>query len=279
MPIRAIVAVLSSLASCASPSARPEPSATPASATTTAADESSAVAAEATHHTPEQARPSATFRELLVEGFLPALLYVPAGSEPRPLVVATHGAGGGPEWECDYWHALTRGHAILLCLRGTPIDVRYPSGFYYKDHFALGREFRAALAAVNVALGARILQGAGLYAGFSQGAIMGAPMIVPHAEDFPRLALIEGGYEYWSPKGARDFARGGGKRVLFSCGTRWCKDKSEIPAQWLRKAGVEVRIEYASGAGHTPAGEVMTRTAAALPWLFEGEPGWITRSP
>jgi predicted esterase len=168
---------------------------------------------------------------------------------------------------------------VLLCLRGTPIDVRYPSGFYYKDHFALGREFRAALGALTAAVGARVLPAAGVYAGFSQGAIMGAPMIVPHAALFPRLALIEGGYEYWSPKGARDFAKAGGKRVLFSCGTRWCKDKSEIPEQWLKKEGVQVRIEYASGAGHTPSGEVQARTAAALPWLFDGEPGWLTRAP
>src|SRR5687768_10364236 len=38
---------------------------------------------------------------LEVPGFLPAVLLVPAGSEPRPLVAAAHGAGGSPEWECE----------------------------------------------------------------------------------------------------------------------------------------------------------------------------------
>lgn len=103
---------------------------------------------------------------------------------------------------------------------------------------------------------------------------MGAPMIIDHGNRFPYLALLEGGYEYWSPANARRFARTGGKRVLFVCGTQWCADKTQTPAEWLQQANIEVRIEYARGAGHTPTGEVMTRTRDALPWLTQGDALW-----
>jgi predicted esterase len=211
-----------------------------------------------------------TFQSLSLSGFLPALVYVPAAAQkPWPLVVATHGAGGSPEWECEYWRRLTAGRVFLACLRGTPIDVRVSGSFYYRNHLELGREFEAANAAVASRFGAQIDWGSAVYAGFSQGAIMGVSMIVPHAKRFRRLALIEGGYEYWSAATARAFAKNGGERVLFVCGTRWCADKAEIPAGWLRKANVEVRVDYAPGAGHTPAGEVMAKVRSALPFLFD----------
>jgi predicted esterase len=213
-------------------------------------------------------------RALPVPGFLPAVLFVPAAPGPQPLVVANHGAGGAPEYECEYWRRLTASRAVLLCLRGTAIDSRGVGSFYYKNHIELGRELQAALSALRRELGESVQQSGAVYAGFSQGAIMGAPMIVAHAARFNRLALIEGGYEYWSASSARAFARNGGRRVLFVCGTRWCADKAALPADWLGKAGVAVRIEYAAGAGHTPAGEVMSQLAAALPWLLEGDEAW-----
>jgi predicted esterase len=208
------------------------------------------------------------FAELSIEGFLPAYVYVPAGDGPWQLVVATHGAGGAPEWECEYWRRLTAGRMFIACLRGTPIDQRTSGSYYYKDHRALGREFAALNAALDAQFGPRLAPGFAVYAGFSQGAIMGAPMIVPFAGRYRRLALIEGGYEYWSVATARAFAKNGGERVLFACGTRFCAQKAEQPAAWLRKFKVDVRIEYAEGAGHTPAREVKTKVERALPWLL-----------
>ncbi|HET9932390.1 MAG TPA: hypothetical protein VFQ35_16915, partial [Polyangiaceae bacterium] len=181
---------------------------------------------------------------------------------------ATHGAGGAPEWECEYWRRLTQGRWFIACLRGEPIDRRGSGSYYYKNHLVLGREFRALNDALQQSFAGQLGTGFAVYAGFSQGAIMGAPMIVAHAARFRRLALIEGGYEYWSLSTARAFARNGGERVLFACGTRWCAQKAELPASWLRQAKVDVRIEYAEGAGHTPVGEVMSKVQASLPWLL-----------
>lgn len=212
--------------------------------------------------------------KLSVPGFLPAVVYQPAASEPRPLVVATHGAGGAPEWDCEYWIRLTKGQVFVLCLRGTPFEREAPSSFYYKNHLELGRELEAALKAVHAVYGSRLSPGAGLYSGFSQGATMGVGMIPPHGAALPHLVLIEGGYDYWSVAHAKKYRAQGGRRVLFACGTKWCSDKSEKAATWLRQAGLEARVEYAPGVGHTPMGEVMARVATALPWVVSANPAW-----
>lgn len=207
-------------------------------------------------------------------GFLPALVYEPRASEPRPLVVATHGAGGAPEYDCAYWVRLTAGRTFVLCLRGTPFGRSAPVAFYYKNHIELGRELEAALKAMHARYGARLVSGAGLYSGFSQGATMGVGMIAPHGAVLPRLVLIEGGFDYWSVAHAKKYRASGGQRVLFACGTKWCADKSEKAASWLRQAGLEARVEYAPGVGHTPDGGVMERVAAALPWVVSGDATW-----
>lgn len=270
------VAALTTFACAAAPAPTQGQSAAPPApfiASTTPLPEAATRPAASSVDEPTQAE--AGYVELDVPGFLPAVLYVPGPAvTPRPLVVAGHGAGGIPEGECDYWRQLTHGSAFLLCLRGARTDTRWPSGYYYPDHRALEREMLSALAAFDRHYPGAVDRSASVYAGFSQGAIMGAAMIPAHARSFPRLVLIEGGYEYWSPAQARRFARNGGQRVLFVCGTRWCATQAKAPRDWLLAAGVQARIEHAEGAGHTPGGRVMNVTAAALPWVLAGGRAW-----
>jgi len=233
-----------------------------------AAGSPSALAASAPSQVVE---PGPALRALEVPGFQPALLFSPAGSAPRPLVVATHGAGGSADWECEYWRRLTRERAFVLCLQGTPLGGSY-SGYYYRDHRALNREFIAAERAARSAE-PRILPGSGLYAGFSQGATMGSPILAEHAAAFPYAVLIEG-FAPWNVPGARQLLRAGGRRLLMACGSKECARVGKTSEHWLRASGAQVRLEYAPGAGHTPAGKVMDLVAAALPWLLEGDPHW-----
>jgi predicted esterase len=207
-----------------------------------------------------------------VPGFEPALLFTPAGDSQRPLVVAAHGAGGGPEWECEYWRRLTRARAFVLCLSGTPLG-RGSSGFYFRDHNALNRELSAAEQAVR-AREPRILPGSGIYAGFSQGATMGTPIIALHAKAFPYGVFIEG-FMSWNVPGVRQFVAAGGRRVLIACGSKECAAAGKTSVRWFQAAEAEGRLEYAAGAGHTPAGPVMEKVEAALPWLLEGDPNWL----
>ncbi len=206
-------------------------------------------------------------RALDVPGFLSALLFSPAGSDPRPLVVATHGAGGSPEWACEHWRQLTHDRVFVLCLRGKSMG---PSGgYYYPDHRALEAELLAAESAVR-AVEPRVLGGSGLYAGFSQGASMGSVMLPAHGARFPYLALTEG-FELWNLSRAKAFRTSGGKRVLFTCGTKECQSKAQQSVRWLEQSGVGAKLDYASGAGHTPGGEVERALERSLPWLVSDE--------
>lgn len=213
-----------------------------------------------------------TLRPLAVPGFEPALLFTPAGTSQRPLVMAAHGAGGGPDWECEYWRRLTRGRAFILCISGTPIGGSY-SGFFFRDHRALHRELLAAERAARDAE-PRILAGSGIYAGFSQGATMGTAILAQRAAAFPYAVLIEG-FMPWNVPGARRFVREGGRRVLFACGSKECEAVAKTSVRWFQTAHVEARLEYAPGQGHTPAGRVMAQVESALPWLLQDDPHWL----
>lgn len=198
------------------------------------------------------------------------MLFSPAGEAQRPLVVATHGAGGTPEWACQQWRQLTHERAFVLCLRGKSVGAG--GGYYYPDHRALEAELLAAERAARDAE-PRMLAGSGVYAGFSQGASMGSVMLSAHGARFPYLVLVEG-FELWNVARAKAFQKSGGKRVLLACGTRQCQSTARQSVRWLEQGGVEGRLEYASGAGHTPGGEVERALVGALPWLMQGEPAF-----
>lgn len=211
------------------------------------------------------------FSDLPVEGFLPATLFVPDGPGPHPLVVTAHGAHGEPEGSCRYWCGMTHARAVVVSLRGARTDNTRPSGYYYPTHHALGAELRAAMTALRARRDIALDGSRSLYSGFSQGAIMGALVLPDHAEEFPRVAFIEGGFQYWSRATVARFAKNGGERVLFACGTEWCRRGSALIAGWLVDAGVDARLEHAPGAGHTADGRVRERVQASLPWLLAAD--------
>ncbi len=219
-------------------------------------------------------RPDAQTVRLSVEGFLSAVLVLPATREPRPLLVVAHGAGDKPEWQCEWWSAALGDRAVVLCLRGSAMYPRDPAtGFYFRDHHALGRELLAALRAVAVH-GDRIAGGPPVFAGFSQGAIMGALVAQEQAPLFSRLVLIEGGYDEWNVASARRLARAADARVLFACGQEYCAVRARRSMGWLARGGVTARLEHAPRAGHTYARAVGERVLAALPWVVEGDARW-----
>jgi pimeloyl-ACP methyl ester carboxylesterase len=136
---------------------------------------------------------------LVVPGFGDAVVIAPFElGEGKPLLVAAHGAGDAPDWQCGHWASITAGRFVVLCPRGLPLG-RDSGGYYFPDHFALEREVLAAVDALKRALGPRLLDEGGVYTGYSQGATMGALMVVNHGRRFPHLMLIEGGSGDWAP--------------------------------------------------------------------------------
>jgi pimeloyl-ACP methyl ester carboxylesterase len=221
------------------------------------------------------------FVELPVEGHRAAVVSVPLGAaSPQPLLVVTHGAGGRPEPHCAFWRALIGARGFLLCPRGALLDsFAEPSeqGFFYRDHRALAREVNAAMAALRARFGGHLDERAPIYAGFSQGATMGALAFVQRPAVFARLVLIEGGVgesDEWTVRGARAFREGDGDRVLFACGRPSCLVAARRSLTYLDKAGVAGRAVHGAGAGHTYGGAVEEAVKGALPWIFEGDPRW-----
>jgi predicted esterase len=164
----------------------------------------------------------------------------------------------------------------LLCTRGKRIS-NLPGGhggWYYPDHHFLGREIRAALAALEREFGTEVELSGAVYAGYSQGATMGAHALAGAPEPFARLILVEGGASAWNVAHAGKFARAGGKRVLFACGVGQCANAAERASGWLRKAGIQTEHVHAAGAGHTYLGAVGRLLEARLPWLLDGDSRW-----
>jgi len=219
------------------------------------------------------------FVDLEVPGHFPALVALPLGARtPRPIVVATHGAGGRPEGQCQLWQALVGSRAFVLCLRGIPtsrFDPPDSAGYYYPGHPALGLEIEAALGALAARYPAHVDLRAPLYAGFSQGASMGALLLPRHQAGFARAALIEGGYgmfQEWNVAAARRFHEQGGDRVVLACGRIRCLEQARITARYLERGGVRVRVLYARGAGHGYRGAMEQELRANFDWLVEGDP-------
>jgi len=210
---------------------------------------------------------AADFLALEVPEFLPSRVRVPEGPARLPVVVVTHGAGGTAEAHCQLWSRIARDNAILLCIRGRARGPNAADGEYYPDHFALERETFAALAALRARYAERIAEGGVYYVGFSQGATMGALMLVEHADEVKRMVFVEGGSAEWSVARARAFRERGGERVLFVCGRKECVNAARKSAYWFKLAGVPAQVEYVEGAGHSHDARVEARIVAAFPWV------------
>jgi predicted esterase len=283
----AVAVCLAALAPCvvACAPARPQaPGATPPGEWAEYADGSAAPPSPAGSRTdagpaspaPAEASPVLDRVEALLEvpGHRPAIVSFPAGlRRVEPLLMALHGAGDGPEWECAVWRDILGDRGVVLCPTGRPLG-RTHGGHYHPNHHELEALVLASLEALEQTYGDRVDTSDVVYAAYSQGATMGVHMIVPHAARFPRLVLVEGGFGQWNVARGLAYRKGGGTRVLFACGTSGCGRSAERSAGYLRRAGLEARTETAPGAGHTYGGAVADRVREALPWVFEGDARW-----
>jgi predicted esterase len=213
-----------------------------------------------------------------VPGFGPAVVSVPAGSlGPKPLLVVAHGAWDRPEWHCELWQRIVGERGFVLCLRGRRVDDRVPfeqAAFYYPDHHWLGRALTAAISALEARYGSRLDARRAAYAGFSQGAIMGALVLGDKPTDLTVALLIEGGAGEWNVARAKRYRRRGGDRVLLMCGTIGCRRQALRATRYLERGGVTARVEYFPDAGHSFGGGVEAALPRALDWLVAGDPRW-----
>ncbi|HEY3667143.1 MAG TPA: hypothetical protein VGL19_14130 [Polyangiaceae bacterium] len=221
-----------------------------------------------------QASAGERYVPLDVPEFSSSLVYLPEGDAKAPVLVVTHGAGGTAEGHCDLWARITKHRSVLLCVRGRARGPNPDDGEYYPDHLSLERETFAALGALHQRFPGRLAEGPAFYAGFSQGATMGALMLVEHASEVSRLVLVEGGFADWSVARAKAFREHGGERVLFVCGRKECAEPARNSAHWFKLAGVDAAVEYIPHAGHVHDGRVEARIVERYPWFIAGDARW-----
>jgi predicted esterase len=275
------------VAGCASPSIS-EPAAFPGKSTVRSSPPTSEPAgpaiapadrpADSAQLDPEQGDPTddEPFIDLPVPGFGAAVVSIPRGAAgPRPVLVATHGAGDRPEWQCEVWRGMIGDGGFVLCPRGRALGD-WP-GYYYPNHFFLSDELTASLAALKERFAGRVDLDAPLFAGYSQGATMGSLVLPKHAAGFRRAVLIEGGYGHfgeWTLQSARRFHAAGGDRVILACGQGGCAQTAKRTKAVLEKAGIQTRLVYVQGSGHTYGGPMANALRDVFRWLVEEDPRW-----
>jgi predicted esterase len=243
-----------------------------------------------------------------VTGYAKAVLVSPVGAtRPMPLVVAVLGIGDTPEDQCALWRELVAERAFVICPRFTPhfvpVQQEQPnggqgllawlglpgdfapepdpnasavvqSGFRPTEVPEIEREIDTAIAALRAIFPKYVASGPAVYAGFSRGAFLGASLIAKNPSKYQRAIMIEGGQSAWTDATAAQFAKGGGKRVLFACGQPSCVAEAQPASQLLSRASVTTRIVHGEGEGHGYKGPVKEQIRAALSWVVEGDASW-----
>jgi hypothetical protein len=203
----------------------------------------------------------------------------PVGStEPRPLVIAVHGAIDDPGLMCSAWRLITDVYPFVVCPGGTAVRT---STHVWTSSDAIDKAIDAAVTAVRARYGDRVHDGPAVYAAFSQGANMAGPVlgrhVTPGRVTFARAVLSEGGYRAFETRAAaKAFGIAGGERVLFTCSQPGCAGGFEGSRASLAATGASVRVSYAGSYGHSLPPPVRESINAALPWVVEGLAGWET---
>jgi pimeloyl-ACP methyl ester carboxylesterase len=216
---------------------------------------------------------------LAVRGFRDAMIVAPTAPGSRPVAVALHGNFDRAEWECESWAPLVAGRAWLLCPRGVPrTDV--PKSYDRWTYQARGRvraEIEAGVAALRARHPGRVADGPLLIIGFSLGAIIGARLAVETPARLPRLVLVEGAHDVLAPENVRRFARGGGKGVVFGCGSRGCGARARRLCGALQRAGLICAEATAPDLGHTYTGPIPKLVRPHVDHMLAGDPRWATK--
>jgi len=221
--------------------------------------------------------------DLEVSGHGDAVVSLPLGATaPKPLLVATHGNYDRPDWTCAVWREVVGDDAFVLCPRGAvrpdPPALSDPR-YHYLTNQHLEREIEQALASLGAAFPDRVAPPPHAFAGFSQGAIMGVAILGRRPEWFDRAVLIEGGFDRWSSAKVAAFAAAGGRRVLFACGQWDCERGARAAIRWFEAAGLEARVVFAKGAGHSYGGEISELIWGEWAWFVGDDGRWATGAP
>jgi len=202
-----------------------------------------------------------------------AFVTPPIGArEPRPLIVAVHGAFDRAEWACGGWRMVASEYAFVVCPQGLKMDAMR---FGWDGAQTIRRRVAAAVAAARTRFGEYIADGPTLYVGFSQGATLSSPTLLDPAQPFPLVVLAEGGYDIiQSDDTLRRLKQRGVERVLLACGTPACFGTMKAALPRFERVGIDVTIGGDPASGHNLNGEMQAGLRRVWPGFVAGLPNW-----
>jgi len=201
---------------------------------------------------------------------------VPDGTrEPRPIMVALHGAADQPDWACGEWRGVTNAYPFIVCPRGVGGKL-----LYWSSPKETRAEIEHAVQATKKVFGEYVKDAPIVLVGFSMGSNMAAAIARAEPKTFPLLVLTEGAYDTSpTPAFAAEYAKGG-ERVLFVCTTRGaCEPSYRAAAARLAKRGVSARVNLTGTNQHGMWTTVIESIRRDWPWFVEGADGWETYAP
>ncbi len=215
----------------------------------------------------------AWIEHLELDGGHEAYVCPPIGArEPRPLILAVHGAGDRAEWACGGWRMVASEYAFVVCPQGMKMD---PQRFAWDSAETIRRRVASAILAARARFNDYIADGPTLYVGFSQGATLAGPTLLDAAQSFPFIALAEGGYALVRDRAflAKLKARGV-ESVLLACGTPACFMSMRAAEPKLSAAGIQALIGGDPASGHNLNREMQAGLQKVWPDFVAGLPNW-----
>lgn len=192
--------------------------------------------------------------------------------EPRPLIVAVHGAGDRAEWACGGWRMVAGEFAFVVCPQGVKMDA---TRFAWDSAETIRRRVQSATRAARARFGQYIAEGPTLYAGFSQGATLAGPTLLDAAQSFPFVVLAEGGYDLLRNRAwLRKLEARGVTSVLLACGTPGCFASMRAIEPNLSAIGIQALIGGDPQSGHNLNGEMQAGLQKVWPEFVAGLPNW-----
>lgn len=194
---------------------------------------------------------------------------IPLGArEPRPILVALHGASDKPGWACGEWRAVADAYPFIVCPRGEGPEAN----LYWPSPAKALAAIDKLLEVTRAKFGDWLAEGPTVLAGFSMGATMAAILSRDDPKRFPRVVLAESSFD---PKGTAAFAASfKGERVALLCTTIGCGPVYRSAGQVLAKRGVPSRVNLSGTNAHGMWDVTNASMRRDWPWVIEGVEGW-----
>ncbi len=207
------------------------------------------------------------------DGRTVGVVALPLGArEPRPVVVAAHGALSRPDWMCGATRDSVGPWPFIVCPHPIASTTTMAS---WSDGPSMRSVIERALAAAEAMFGPRLLREEAVFLGHSQGAMTGPSALGSRsggAAPFP-FGLFFEGVPHDAPGAARRLEGAGMRRALLVSGQAGWGAAHRAFAGNLRARHVEARHVHAGGGHFFSPGSVLT-IRSMFWWLVRDGARW-----